>query len=144
MWSCDQSFVVLHFYERSYHNLNFIRIWPEKTLFWEVVLVQVQQFGTGTRYNLEILHQCGKKVKTKNQKFFTANSYVCRSYWRKTGREGPFCTKLKIINLKIMLLVEELFSLNNTQFNTNRWIYAARYAKWLASNDMQHSLCWKI
>ena len=24
-----------HFIERSYHNLNFIRIWPEKTLFFE-------------------------------------------------------------------------------------------------------------
>ena len=28
--------------ERSYHNINFIRIWPEKTLFWGVILVQVQ------------------------------------------------------------------------------------------------------
>ena len=32
-----------------------------------MVLVQVQQFGTGTRYELEILHQCGKRVKTKSQ-----------------------------------------------------------------------------
>ena len=32
-----------------------------------VLLVQVQQFGTRTRYGLEILHQCGKRVKTKNQ-----------------------------------------------------------------------------
>ena len=29
-------------YKRSYHNLNFIRIWPEKPLFWGMVLVQVQ------------------------------------------------------------------------------------------------------
>ena len=28
--------------ERSYHNLNFIKIWPEEPLFWGVVLVQVQ------------------------------------------------------------------------------------------------------
>ena len=28
--------------EVSYHNLPFIRIWPEKLLFWGVVLVQVQ------------------------------------------------------------------------------------------------------
>ena len=26
----------------SYHNLNFTRIWPEKPLFWGVVLVPVQ------------------------------------------------------------------------------------------------------
>ena len=31
-----------HFYERNYHNLNFIRIWPENPIFWGVVLVQVQ------------------------------------------------------------------------------------------------------
>ena len=30
--SCDQSFYE-HFYERSYHNLKFIRIWSEKPLF---------------------------------------------------------------------------------------------------------------
>ena len=28
----------------------------EKPIFWRVVLVQVQLFGTGTRYKLEILH----------------------------------------------------------------------------------------
>ena len=31
-----------HFYERSYHNLNFTRIWPEKPLFLGVVLVEGQ------------------------------------------------------------------------------------------------------
>ena len=57
---------------------------------WGVALVQVQQFGTGTRYKLEILHQSVKKVKTKSQKFWGANSYVCRSYRGKTGRGGLF------------------------------------------------------
>ena len=51
--------------------------------FCGVVLVQVQQFGTGTRYELWILHHCGKRVKTKNQKFLWVSSYVCRSYRRK-------------------------------------------------------------
>ena len=55
----------------------------------QLILVQAQQFGTGTRYVLGILHQCGKKVKTKSQKVLGANSYVCRSYTGKTGR-GPF------------------------------------------------------
>ena len=27
-----------------------------------MLLVQVKQFGTGTRYGLEILHQCDKKL----------------------------------------------------------------------------------
>ena len=32
----------------------------KKTFFWGVVLVQVQLFGTGTRYDLKTLHKCGK------------------------------------------------------------------------------------
>ena len=31
---------------------------------------------TGTRYKLEILHQCGKRVKAKSQKVLGANPYV--------------------------------------------------------------------
>ena len=37
--------------------------------------------------DLEILHQCGERVKTKRQKVFGANSYVCRSCRGKTCRE---------------------------------------------------------
>ena len=33
------------------------------------VLVQGQLFGTGIRYGLTFLRQCGKRVKTKIQKF---------------------------------------------------------------------------
>ena len=45
-----------------------------------MVLIQVQQFGTGTRYDLEIFHQCDKRVKTKSQNVLGAKSNVCRSY----------------------------------------------------------------
>ena len=38
---------------------------------------------------IEILHQCGKRVKTKSQKVLGGNSYICRSYRGKTGR-GAF------------------------------------------------------
>ena len=48
-------------------------------------MVQVQYFGTGTRYKLEILHQSVKSVKIKSQKVSGANSYVCRIYRGKTG-----------------------------------------------------------
>ena len=41
-----------------------------------MLLAQVQQFGIGTRYGLEILHQSGKRIKTKSQEVFGANSYV--------------------------------------------------------------------
>ena len=32
-----------------------------------------------TRYRLEVLHKCGRKVETKSQKVLVANSYVFRS-----------------------------------------------------------------
>ena len=53
--------------------------WPEKTFFWEILLVQVQ-------YGLQTLRHCGKKVKTKSQKVLETNSYVCRSYKGKIGK----------------------------------------------------------
>ena len=72
MWSCDQNLVTLPFY-----NLSFKRI------------DQGQLFGTGTRYGLNVLRHCGKRVKIKSQKVLGVNSYVCRSYRGKTGR-GAF------------------------------------------------------
>ena len=35
---------------------------------WGFVLIQGQLSGTGTRYGLKFLRQCGKRVKIKNQK----------------------------------------------------------------------------
>ena len=46
---------------------------------------RTSSLGTGTRYKLEILHECGKRVETKNQKVLGSNSYVCISYKGKTG-----------------------------------------------------------
>ena len=37
---------------------------------------------------IKLLHKCGKTVVTKSQKCLGANSCVCRSYRRKTGREA--------------------------------------------------------
>ena len=53
-------------------------------------MVQVQYFGTGIRYGLEILHKCGKKVETTSQKILGSNPYVSRRYSGNTGR-GSFC-----------------------------------------------------
>ena len=57
-------------------------------IFLGVLLVQVQYFGTGTRYGLEVLHLCGKRVKTESQKYFGTNSNVYRSCRGKAGREA--------------------------------------------------------
>ena len=65
MCSRDQSLATLEFLLRSYHNLNFIKIWPE-IFFLVVVLIQVQQFETGAISDLEVSPQCGKRMKTKS------------------------------------------------------------------------------
>ena len=149
MWSCDRSFVTLVFLW-SYHNLNFIRIWPENQTFWGVVLVQVQYFGTGTRYKFEILHQCGKRVKTESKKVFGASFYVCRSYRGKTSRRGgaflipyhpsfPSWIGLKQpirIILKNILKILMVWSISKTTEllqkrllwqNIHRWWFSNRY-----------------
>ena len=66
-------------------------------------MVQGQKFGTGTRYRLEILHQCGKRVKTKSQrKFWGTNSYFCRNYRGETDRGAflPPFHNLNVVNTK--------------------------------------------
>ena len=59
---------------------------PTKSLFWG--LIKFNNLGLALGMALK-LHKCGKRVETKNQKCFEANSYVCRSFRGKTGR-GPF------------------------------------------------------
>ena len=54
-------------------------------LFLAMLLVQVQYFWTGTMYDPEILHLCGKRLKTENPKYFRTNSNIFISYRRKTG-----------------------------------------------------------
>ena len=86
MWSCDQSLITLTFLWISYHNLNFIRIWLENQFFLR------STFGSSSiiwdwhwlwSWNL---HQCGKSIKIKAEKFLGNNSYICRSYEGKAGR----------------------------------------------------------
>ena len=52
-------------------------------------------------YELEILHHCGKRVKTKSLKVLGANFYVCRSYREKTGRGGLFDPILNRVKTKL-------------------------------------------
>ena len=46
--------------------------------------------GSSSRYKLEILHQFGKRAKSKIHYVLGANSYVCRSCRGKTGRRTFF------------------------------------------------------
>ena len=55
-----------------------------------------------TRYKLKILHQCGKRVKAKSQKFWGTSSNACRSYRGKTGRAGLFAPTLVLNRVNAM------------------------------------------
>ena len=77
-----------YFYERSHHNLNFIRIWPEKNYFLRGTLGS--DIGFGFKYGLEILQQCDKRAETNNQKVLRSNSYDCGGYRGNTGRGRGF------------------------------------------------------
>ena len=76
-----------------------------------MVKFQAQQLGIGTRYGLEILLQCGKKVKTKSQKVLGANSNICRSYKEKTGRDAflPQPSWIGLIWLKVYLHRKKIY-----------------------------------
>ena len=76
------------FWNKGYQVIIFA-----KPHFWRVALFQVQKFGTDTRFGLAVLHQCGKRVETKSQKVFGANSYIGRSYSGKLVGD-PFCPLL--------------------------------------------------
>ena len=45
---------------------------------------------TDTKYELEILQQCGSRVRIKSQKVVGANSYIWRNQRGKTGYGGLF------------------------------------------------------
>ena len=62
-----------------------------------MLLVQVQQFGIGSRYDLEILHQCDKMVNTKSQKVLGLMFTFVEVSGEKqgvgtNGGGGAFCT----------------------------------------------------
>ena len=57
-------------------------------------MVQVQQFGTGARYGLDILHNSGKSVETKSQKICGTSSDICRSYKGNTSRVTFFLNRI--------------------------------------------------
>ena len=76
--------------ERSYHNLNFIRTWPEKPLFFKSW--SFDNLGLALGMALKFYTSLAKMLKIKSRKFWGTNSYVCRSCRKKAGkwRRGLF------------------------------------------------------
>ena len=79
--------------KKCYYVIQTTSVKPEKPL---------QYFRTGTRYKLDILHQCGKRVKTKSQKVFVDNSYVCKSYRKRTRRGGLLPPNLNRVKMTLV------------------------------------------
>ena len=50
----------------------------EKPLFEGWSWFKFNNLRQALSYDLEILHQCGKRVKTKGQKVLPAKSFICR------------------------------------------------------------------
>ena len=53
-----------NFYETSYHNFNFIRIWPNQYIL-RMLLVEAQYLGLVLGMVLKFLYECGKRVKIR-------------------------------------------------------------------------------
>ena len=83
MWSCDQSWVTLAFLWGKLSWPQFYRDFTRENNFLRSGLRLKLIIWACTRCAIEILHQCGKRVKTKSQSILGANSYVCRSYREK-------------------------------------------------------------
>ena len=79
------------FHERSYHNLNFIRISSENTAFSEGwSWFKFNNLGHIVGGNLKFYTGVAKGLKLKIRNLEGASSYVCRSYREKTGRGDLF------------------------------------------------------
>ena len=72
MGSCEQSLVSLALPWEHLSQPQIYKDLTRKPLFFTG--------ATGTSYDLQILHQWGKYVKTKSQKVFGTSCHVCRSY----------------------------------------------------------------
>ena len=66
--------------------IKIIKIRSEKYFFLRGALRSSSIIWDCLRCDLKILHQVGKRIKTKSQKLLETNSNVCRSYRGKTGR----------------------------------------------------------
>ena len=97
----------------------------KKQLFWGILLVQVQEFRIGTRYGFEILHQRGKRVKTKSH-------LLCKCLLECKDEILVFTnfTSLVLISTMIALLVIlfiiKLYARNNT-FKSHKVLEADWY-----------------
>ena len=107
MCSYDKSLVTVAFLWQKLSKPQFYKDLTIETAFFEGwSWFSFNNLWTGTRYKLEILHQCNKRVTNKSQKVLGASSYVCRSC-RGKGRGGlfaPLTPRPSAIELKLNIV----------------------------------------
>ena len=81
----------MHLYNRSYHNLNFIKIWPEKPLFFEGwSWFKFNNLGVALGTSLKFYKSLSKGLKLQVRKF----RGLTPTFIEVTGEKlvgGPFC-----------------------------------------------------
>ena len=81
MCSCDQSLETVAFLRQNLSQPQFYKDFTRKIAFFEGwSWFKFINLGLALGINLKLLRQCGKSIKSKSQKVFGANSYVCWSY----------------------------------------------------------------
>ena len=91
-----------HFWERSYHNLNFIRIWPEKLLFLRGGLgwFKFNNLGVVLGRNLKFYTSVTKRLELKVRTFWGLIVTFAEVTEEKPVGGVPFCSPPSWIGLK--------------------------------------------
>ena len=106
MCPCDQRLVTLAFLWEKLSQPQFYKDLDRRNSFFGGGLGSssiIWDWHQAQTWNFTPLWQ-----KTKGQKVLGANSYVCRSYWGKTGR-GPFCPSCWIGLIRISIIIAKHF-----------------------------------
>ena len=117
-----------HFWERSYHNLNFIRIWPEKLLFLRGGLgwFKFNNLGVVLGTNLKFYTSVTKRLELKVRTFWGLIVTFAEVTEEKPVGGVPFCSPPSWIGLKERIKPGyiRIGSFNTKLLNNNFWLFA--------------------
>ena len=121
-------------YERSYHNLNFIRIWPEKTAFFEGwPWFKFNNWRLAPGRNLKSYNSKARRLKLEVRKFWvlilTFVEVAGELFFRKTRLGGLFASPLYLPSI-----LNRVKTKNNLHFAM----------KFIKRSTFEHSPCSKI
>ena len=96
MWSCKQSLVTLACLWEKYHNLNFVRTWPRKTIFLSGALgSSLINLGLALDMALKFYSSVAKVLKLKVKKVFGLILTFVEATGKKLVRGTPILNRVK-------------------------------------------------